>query len=122
LLSLGLGVFGAMLYFLLLSTIELTAFWADNVWSLQVMLRFTVQILGGVLLPLSWYPELVQSFLQYTPFPHLFYAPVQGLLGLKTPEELLPSFLNLALWSLVTVVLFRLVWRRGLKSYAGVGI
>ena len=42
-----------VVYYLMASTLEMVAFWADNVWSLLVMLQFTTAFVGGGLIPLS---------------------------------------------------------------------
>jgi ABC-2 type transport system permease protein len=120
--GLALGSVGALVYFVFLSSLELIAFWADNVWSLQVMLRFTVQILGGVLLPISWYPDWAQSLLYFTPFPHLFFVPVRCVLGQATPLEALQSLGVLLVWGCLGLFVYTKLWLRGLRTYSGVGI
>ncbi|MCM2278815.1 MAG: ABC-2 family transporter protein [Oligoflexia bacterium] len=110
------------LYFALGVLIELLAFWADNVWSLLVMLRITVSLLGGALLPLSVFPEELRAALSWLPFESLLSFPTRALLGELGPEEWGRHLGILLIWSFVTSVAIRLVWRRGLREYAGVGI
>ena len=56
-MALGCVVVASFLYFLIDLVIHLIAFWADNVWSLDVGKWFLISILGGYMLPLSVFPE-----------------------------------------------------------------
>ncbi len=111
-----------LLTFLLRFTIMLVAFWADNVWSLNVMLRFSSELLGGLMLPLSLFPEWARAGLAWTPFPYLFYVPVMTLLGEVPPAEWLRALVVAAAWSAAMAGIALAVWRRGTLSYTGVGI
>lgn len=113
---------GSYLFFCILCFIETVAFWADNVWSLKVMFRFAVGILGGALLPLSLYPTWAQKLIQFLPFQHIFYVPIRTFMGDYPFEGWLVSISIGIFWcSLVTFGL-RAFWKRGLLQYSGVGI
>lgn len=111
-----------LLSFILRFPIQAIAFWADNVWSLNVMLRLATDFLGGLLLPLSLFPSAVQEALLWSPFPYLFYFPAQTLLGRIDTEEWLRGLAVMAIWSLLIGLVARWVWGRGEKTYSGVGI
>lgn len=111
------GVF----YFLLMTLLELVAFWADNIWSLLVMARFTIAFFGGFYLPLSLFPNFLQKALFFTPFPALTYVPVQFLLGQSTPADLIQSQFVLLVWTAALVSVVAIVWSRGQYKFSGVG-
>jgi ABC-2 type transport system permease protein len=111
-----------LLGFVLRFVVMLVAFWADNVWSLNVMLRFTSELLGGLMLPLSLFPNWAQDVLFWTPFPYLFYVPVMTLLGEVGTAEWLRAVAVSAAWIVVSALGALAVWRRGTLSYTGVGI
>lgn len=111
-----------LLTFLLRFVIMLVAFWADNVWSLNVMLRFTSEFLGGLMLPLSLFPEVAQRALLWTPFPYLFYIPVMTLVGRVQPMEWAQAVVVSAVWITIMALIALAVWRRGTLAYTGVGI
>jgi ABC-2 type transport system permease protein len=110
------------LYFVLVYPLHSVAFWADNVWSLVVLLRFGSALFGGAMIPLDLFPKSVQAVLWWTPFPHLFYGPVNTLLGRQGPLECLAGLAVLLVWCVVVLGAGTLVWRRGLRTYSGVGI
>jgi ABC-2 type transport system permease protein len=56
-----------LLHYLLIFPIHAVAFWADNVWSLMVAERFAISLLGGLLLPLSLFPDWVRAPLSWLP-------------------------------------------------------
>ena len=111
-----------LLGFLLRFTVMLVAFWADNVWSLNVMLRFLSELLGGLMLPLSLFPQWAQDVLMWTPFPYLFYVPVMTLLGEVGAAEWAFGMLVTVVWTAVMAGVALAVWWRGRLSYTGVGI
>ncbi|MDP2359554.1 MAG: ABC-2 family transporter protein [bacterium] len=113
---------GNLLYFLLLLPIQAVAFWADNVWSLAVLVRFGSGLLGGALLPLSLFPDEARAVLDLLPFRFLFDFPVSALMGRLAFGEWAAGMGLIGLWCGLLWALSRLVWRRGELSYTGVGI
>ena len=111
-----------LLGFLLRFTVMLVAFWADNVWSLNVMLRFTSELLGGLMLPLSLFPDWAREALMWTPFPYLFYLPVMALMGDVGPGDFARAVTVSAAWVVICALAALAVWRRGTLAYTGVGI
>jgi ABC-2 type transport system permease protein len=115
-------VVASFLYFLIDYSIHLVAFWADNVWSLDVGKWFLVSILGGYMLPLSVFPEWAQTVLEYLPFRVFFDLPVRTLLGELSVGEWARGIVLSLGWCLVYMALGRLLWWRGRLQYTGVGI
>ena len=111
-----------LLFFLLAYPVQAVAFWADNVWSLVVLLRFATALFGGAMLPLTLFPEAMQRVLFYSPFPCLFHLPVSALLGRVSPAEWAEGIAVGVFWCAVFAAVGRLVWRRGELSYSGVGM
>lgn len=111
---------GSSVFFLMVGTIEMVAFWADNVWSLNVMLRLCMRLLGGAVVPLSMFPERWQAVVEWLPFWSMGGLPVQVILGhvVFEPRMLFP----LLIWGVIAAIVMRIVWKSGLKTYSGVGI
>ncbi|MEQ8819796.1 MAG: ABC-2 family transporter protein [Sumerlaeia bacterium] len=112
----------SVLLFLLFVPLQGVAFWADNVWSLYVMLRMVCAFLGGQMLPLSLFPDWAQTVLAWTPFPYLFYVPTQVALGNLGPLEWARGLVMAGVWCAVMAGVIRAVWMRGERRYTGVGI
>jgi ABC-2 type transport system permease protein len=110
------------LHFWMAFPVQSVAFWADNVWSLMVAERLLISILGGLMLPLSLFPEWARNVLAWLPFPYLFSLPVRTLIGSVGPAEWAKGIFISAAWCGIFAFAGRLVWRRGDRQYTGVGI
>ncbi|MDA8016501.1 MAG: ABC-2 family transporter protein [Thermoanaerobaculia bacterium] len=111
-----------LLWFVTRLPIQFVSFWSDNVWSLNVLLRFTAEILGGMMIPLAVFPEATQAFLSWLPFRFFFSFPTRTLLGEVSQQEWWMGMALLAGWCVVMSLLAAIVWKRGQKTYTGVGI
>jgi ABC-2 type transport system permease protein len=112
----------AALCFCFMALCEMASFWADNTWSLGVMLRFIVTFLGGGSLPLAFFPEAAQTVLGLLPFAAMVSVPVNFVLGRGSLTELLQGLAVLAIWSIPLALTVGYVWRRGNLRYTGVGM
>ena len=116
-------LFCAHLLFFIMGLIpQMVAFWADNVWSLSVMIRMVTMLLGGASIPLSLFPESLQNVLAWLPFRYLFEFPTLVLLGRIGFEEWALGLLSCLVWCGVFLIILLPVWRRGTLRYTGVGI
>lgn len=119
--------FGAMmasaaLCFWMSACVEMVAFWADNVWSLWVLIRILASLLGGGMIPLAFFPEWSRALLEYLPFGRLISFPVRCLLGQVGWGEWALGMGVSAAWAGVFLGAGMILWKRGLRTYAGVGI
>lgn len=122
LLGLGLFLISATIYFLMSLLIEMLALWADNIWSLTVMMRFFTNFFGGGLIPLAFFPAEALTILQWTPFPYLISLPVRTIMGMTSASEILSGLSILIFWGATLSFSAKLMWARGQKNYSGVGI
>ncbi len=123
-LVLGIGylLVAAVSYFCLMCLCEMVAFWADNTWTLGVMLRFIAGFLGGTFIPLSFFPDELRTVLEYLPFAPLVSGPINLILGRATPLESLQSFILMLLWLPLIFWAMKAVWKKGNLQYTGVGM
>jgi ABC-2 type transport system permease protein len=121
-MALGAAALANLLHFLMSFPVQAVAFWADNVWSLEVARRLIVSFLGGYMLPLSVFPDWALPVLEVLPFRFLFDFPVRALLGQLTVGSWALGLLVTAGWCGVFAVIARIVWKRGSLQYTGIGI
>lgn len=112
----------SLLYFLMDAAIHMVAFWADNVWSLDVAKWFVASLLGGYMLPLSVFPDWAQRPLELLPFRFFFDFPARVLVREIGPGEWALGMALCAFWCLVCAGICRWIWRRGQLTYTGIGI
>ena len=101
-----IGVLAAVVMTLFHVAIGVAAFWLGDVAPAYWIWQKLLFVLGGLLLPLQFYPALFVRVARLTPFPALLAGPA----SLATREPLMPAgvlVLTLALWALVGWVIAR---------------
>lgn len=123
-LLLGVGIFliASFAYAMLSTFVELISLWADNIWSLMAMARFTTVFLGGGFIPINFFPEWALKLLAWTPFPYFVSLPVRTVMGLTTTHEVLTGLSFLILWGFILMGAANIIWKFGQKNYSGVGV
>ena len=114
-------VFAALLQFFLFEFLSLLAFWVENTYGIRFIMRVVMEVAGGAIIPLSFFPGLLQTIFLALPFPFLIYLPMRIYLG-KIPLALIPPELfKEALWIAGLAVMNRVVWKRGIRQYVAMG-
>ena len=107
------------LRFALQYTFGLFAFWVERVSAAHELVYLLILFLSGMVAPLEVWPAAARDAVLWTPFPWLVWFPAKLLMG--EPAPVLRGFVTLGLWIAVLIVINRVVWRRGLKHYSGMG-
>jgi ABC-2 type transport system permease protein len=96
-------------------SIGLLAFWLGDIAPVYWIWQKLTFVLGGLLLPLSFYPDLVIRIATFTPFPALLTGPASFVLAhpMFGTIELLGL---LALWFTVASALAVLLFRRATRT------
>ena len=112
---------GFAVNFLFGATLTCLAFWTTRIYSLAEFFWAVRVLFSGQFVPLLLMPPVIQSVADFLPFQYFIYLPIQILLG-KVPLEALAGKYAIGLiWLAVFYLLFRWVWREGLKRYSAVG-
>ena len=107
--------------FLFGAIITCMAFWTTRVYSVAQFFGLVVILISGQFVPLQLMPAAVQAVARLLPFQMYRYFPVETILGRVSPELALSTYaLNLA-WLAGFYLLFRWVWREGVKRFSAVG-
>ena len=116
-----LGIFGCITGLLLYVLVGLLAFWLRRVMPAMLIVQKLSFLLGGLLAPISLYPDWLFGFAAATPFgAHLYWAGAQVL----APSARL-FLIGLAwkiLWIAILAALCALVWRIGLRKLLREGV
>lgn len=107
--------------FLLVFMMSLGTFWVGRQWWLRNLLSLLMMIAGGGLVPLSFFPPIMQMVLNLLPFQYCYYIPAILLQGYYQPDQLLPIALLSVMWLGILWILARFVWNRGRRKYEGPG-
>lgn len=101
--------------------ISCLAFFFNKVNSLTVTKNLALWLLTGELFPLDLIPLTLQKFFLSLPFSSGVYIPVGYITGRIRTDVLIQGFQSVT-WGLIVVsVLGWILWRKGMRVYAGTG-
>lgn len=95
------------------------SFFTVNSWGVLILRNGLFNLTSGALLPLSFYPQVVEKFLVFFPYHHAVNLPIAILLGQEEPSQ---GLLWQSLWIPFLMVLIALLWqeaRRRLEIFGG---
>ena len=121
LLAIPAILLGYLINYLLSATITSLAFWTTRVYSIHEFYYALILLFAGQFVPLQLMPEVIQNIARFLPFQLFMYLPIQIIQGKLTPGEITQGYVSGILWLTVAMILFRLVWREGVKRYSAVG-
>lgn len=110
LLGFGAGILALIFQMI----VGLTSFWLNDVAPFSWVWEKLLFVFGGLILPITVYPELLQKIAVWTPFP-VVLGGRSGLIFNFNIEEVSILFASLILWITVGVCSLRFLYCRGLK-------
>ncbi len=113
--------FAACICFGMSYNLGILSFWFQEVVELTHVMWMGVALLGGQLIPISFFPEGVRGILNVLPFRLMFSFPMEIYLGKIGGIPLLAGFLFQMLWVLLLFSVAKMLWRRGLRVYSAYG-
>jgi ABC-2 type transport system permease protein len=80
-----------------------------------------MEVVGGAIIPPSFFPQILQKIFLLLPFPFLIYLPMRSYLG-KIPLDHIPiEFLKEIGWIAGFALLNLVMWKRGIRQYVSMG-
>lgn len=115
-------LFARTIVYLISYSIGLTAFWLKRIKGLRRLRRVISAFLGGALIPLTFFPESIQTIFHYLPFQYTRYIPTNIFLAKYTFSKTL-FYLGLqVIWIFILIGITHLIWRKAYKKFMGVGV
>ena len=111
-LSFFLGYFvGFFLNFIL----NCVAFWTLEISAVQLIMTWVTDLLGGQIVPLLFFPAVVQNAIFALPFAAMFSTPLLIYIG-EIPPERYPEVMGLQVaWILALGLIATVIWRAGAR-------
>jgi ABC-2 type transport system permease protein len=106
-----------LLHFCVNALIGLASFVVEEVTPFEWIYQKLVFILGGMLVPLDFYPAWLQTIARYLPFAYMMYGPAR-LFVRPDPILFVQILLGQLLWLAVIGGLLALVFSQGMKRLA----
>ena len=107
-------VFSWLLDFCINALIGLAAFVAEEVNAFEWIYQKVLFLLGGLLIPLDFFPEWLQRIALATPFAHTVYGPARLFVD-PTFERFTVLLMNQAAWLLLLSAVLVFAYQRGIR-------
>lgn len=112
---------GALLHFIFFYITSVISFWLGRTWGFRFVVRITMEIATGIIIPISFLPGIWGKIFGFLPFRFIAYFPMQIYLGKITMPEMLAGFAQGFVWLIIFVVFGWYLWRKGVKHYTASG-
>jgi ABC-2 type transport system permease protein len=114
-------ILAALLQFFLFEALSLLSFWVENTYGIRFTMRVIMEVIGGAIIPLSFFPGMMQKCFMLLPFPYLIYVPMKIYLG-KIALDRIPFELSMvAAWIIGLGMMNWVLWKRGVRQYVAMG-
>ena len=91
-------------------------FYSESIWGISITKEILISVLSGALIPLQFFPAVVQKILMFLPFQAIYYSP---LMMITRPQQAWSDLLLMLavqlLWFIVTYLLSRLFFSKAIK-------
>ena len=98
------------------------AFWTTETEGSLGILRTVKAFFSGGYAPLTFFPFFLQTFAYFLPFAYTRYFPMLIYLQKISLQKAVYGVLLQFFWVGLLLFLSKLLWRKGIKNYEGVGI
>lgn len=97
------------------------AFFTTYIFGMMMAKEALLAFLAGQLIPLSFFPVVVQRIFDFLPFSSMVYTPVMIYLGKYTGSTLAFMLLRQLVWVVILYLLGSLVWKKVTKRLIVLG-
>jgi ABC-2 type transport system permease protein len=104
-------VLGYLVNFFLNFLMNLAAFWTLETFAVQLMVRWASDLLSGQILPLTFFPGALGSFVRALPFAAIYWTPLRIYIGELPPERWAGAVETQLAWLSVFMLISYVVWR-----------
>lgn len=110
-------IIGMLIMFELTYVVGLLAFWIQRCWFLRWYLNAGTAFLGGTIIPLWFYPDILNRISYFLPFRYISFEPINYFLG-KTEISKAPLLISVGfIWLLLLYLLEKLMWSLAIKKF-----
>ena len=97
------------------------AFFTSYIFGLLMVKEALLSFLTGQLIPLSFFPPVIQQIFDYLPFSSMIYTPVMIYLGKYSGNELIFVLARQGIWVILLYGIGSIIWSRVVKRLVVLG-
>lgn len=99
----------------------LFGFWFSQALVLTDVFWMLFLLLGGGVAPLELLPEPLKSLAYALPFRFMMSFPIEIMMGRVAMNDILIGFGGIAFWCAALVLVYRVLWARGIRKFGAFG-
>ena len=107
--------------FILDMTLGLATFWTHDSYFLSSLSSLARDFFSGRIIPIIFLPMVVKEVVTLSPLRYVISFPIEVLLNKLTTPDLIFGFILEFSWLLVLLILYKLIFKLGVKRYQGYG-
>lgn len=111
----------AFLHFFFFHITSMLSFWLGITWGVSFILRVSMIVATGGLVPLELFPDIVREIFLFLPFQYFGYAQMQVFFGHFSGEDILWQVVGIVAWTMLFILLSQYIYRKGLQAYGAYG-
>lgn len=96
--------------------IGILGFYSESIWGMSITKEILISVLSGALIPLQFFPDVLQKILLALPFQAIYHTPLMMVTRPNQGWDVLLSMLAVQFaWTVATFVLTRLFFNQAIK-------
>ncbi|MDY5911691.1 MAG: ABC-2 family transporter protein [Inconstantimicrobium porci] len=114
-------IMGMLIKFYYSYCFGLLSFKITNMWGLSQVMGAISNLLSGTLIPIVFFPEILQKLFNFLPFGSMIYTPTMIYLGKLTGVDMIKSLIIQAVWIFILIGIAKLMWKTLIKKLTILG-
>jgi len=114
-------ILGYSLSFTFKLSLAYLAFWFKDIRGLLELVTIVIIIFSGAVMPLPWYPQILQTISDILPFAYSGYYCAASLQGIIPLSGLFRIIVIQGVWLGVLLLINKTLWKNGIKEFTAVG-
>lgn len=114
-------ILGYLLSFTFKLSTAYLSFWFTEIRGVYELITITYIVLSGSVMPLQWYPPIIQKITHVLPFAYSAYFPVIALQGAVSLHGLISIIAVQGGWICILMIVHNKMWKEGIKQFTAVG-
>jgi len=112
---------GVAISFFTTMSMVILAFWFTEVEYVNFLFWTIFIFLGGLWMPVSFLPGWLKTINMFLPFRYELSFPVEIIFHKIAGAELWTSLFMAGFWSVALLMIYRFLWKKGVKAYSAFG-
>jgi ABC-2 type transport system permease protein len=121
LFAIGIAICGYIISFIFKMIIGISALWFTDYSGLQSLVEAVILVFAGMLMPIDFLPTTIRQIAFSLPFSYMIYFPLLAFQGKLTVLESVRTLGIQGLWIVLLLIIYQVLWRKGVRLFTGLG-